>query len=355
MPRRRKDPEPDVQDAVEAVLEELGEDEVPRDVADVLAELGEDVNRVNIYRNVKGSPQKYVGVMDVDEFSLEEVGRRWGGGRYVMRFNKTTGGFKKAYTFYIDDAVKPEPVAVREAREGATGMSGSFQEQLLLKLLDRPPTPAVDWSAVASTVAAVMGAMKTDPAALFAAMTAATAPLLSRVVENGGKGSNSKDLFDAIQLGLSMGGEKDEGYLPVIREVGVPLVRALETMMAHQGATRRVLPRQPGGTTVDTPADNPLPEWAQQLQPYIGRVVKWASTDDDPGLWATVIAHEVPDLDAFLVANAPNPSFEMALYQHFPQLAPHRTWVRAFLDEFLPDAPEPAATPEAGAHGDDAE
>lgn len=321
----------------------IAEEDLPPGIENVLAEVGDEVARVVLYRRLKGERQAYVGTVDADEFTLDLVARMWGGGRYVARFSGTQGGFlkgKPGVTFYIDESIKPEP---KRPAGVESGTGNGVTDTLMGKLLDRalaPPAP-FDPAAVATAIA-------TAASSQLAAMMGAISPLMAKLADlsvggGGSKGSAAAtDVLQAVELGLSLGG-KDDGYLPVIKEVGVPLINALERMMA-QREPRRALPPAagPGAGSADvaTPSEKP---WVAAVRPYVQKIIGFARNGDEPSLWAAVLDRSFPKFAKWLEDAVQRPEFENELLLQFPELGPHQPWVHAFLAEFeTEDAPPEA-------------
>lgn len=329
----------------ESALSEFGEvpvADLPPDVDNVLKEIGEDVTRVLLYRRLRGEKQAYVGTVDADEFSMDEVARRWGGGRYLARLVGAEG-IIKGMTFYIDESIKPQRADEREGHGGGNAVTDRLLERLIDKLGDNKP--ARDPMEIAASLGAVV-------ASQLQTMMGLLTPLLAKASEGGGNaagGSSAADILSAVELGISLGG-KDEGYLPVIREVGLPLVKALESqLLARRSAPPVVRSAIPATTT---PGEIPLttpslePPWVTAARPYIGKLVEFATRGDDPNVWAGVLDMQFPAFAKWLESAVGDEAFEASLYKHFPELTPHREWVTAFLTEFLPEELPPQAPQE---------
>jgi len=347
---------------------EVDEGALPSNIDQVIDALEDQVEKVTIYRRLPGSKQAYLTIVPIDEFAAEGiqeyVARYYGGGRYLARLQDSTGKFIKGYTFWIDETVRPEAKAPAGAAVPGSPTGNAVTDGLLAKVLEKAVT-----GNGGGDMASMMQAIATIAAGQASAMMTAMTPLLAKITElasGGGQGGNLKDLVAAIELGSSLGGDKDEGYIPVIREVGVPLVRALEQYMASLkgGAPSPVrsinpavakLPPTPGAPAAPAPvAAAPAgPPWVAVLAPHIPRLVDFAVHGGDPGMVAGIVYNTNPPLARWLEDAVEAAEFPAVLLQHFPALAPHAEWVDALLDEFRED--EAVATPEGETAAEDGE
>lgn len=344
-PRKKKVTVEATDPELRKVLEDFGTvevNELPPDVDNVLKEIGEDVTKVLLYRRLKGEKQAYVGTVEADEFSLDETARRWGGGRYLARLVGPEG-IMKGVTFYIDESIKPQP------KDALMTPGSDLNNRLLEKLLDNAigggnRQPSVDPAAIAAAIA-------TAASSQLAAMMGAMAPLLGKITElasGGGKpGSPTSDLFEAINLGLSLGG-KDDGIMGAVERVGVPLVKiagdALAMQAAKRGTRRNPAPNPPTGTEGAAVASPGLPAgvpaWVQLVRGFVPTIVEFAARNEDPEILAIGLEQQQPRVADWLDKKVTEPDFEPTLLGAFPALEVHREWVHRFLAEFGPDVEE---------------
>lgn len=340
-------------------VQELSEAELPSNIDQVIDELEDTIDRIILYRRTPGQKQAYLRSVSVDEFGeggvQDYVARYYGGGTYLARLQRG-GNFIKGYSFTIDESVRAQPVT-----EKAPTASNTVTDQIVVKLLEK----AVSGNG-GGDMASMMQAIATIAAGQASAMMTAMTPLLAKITElasGGGKGGGSMaDLVAAIQLGADMGGDKENSYLPVIREVGVPLVQALEKYMGNlkrpapnpvpsiQKAVGAIPPGAP-------PALAPVPTgppWLGLVAPYIPKLVDFAVHGGDPGVVAGLVYNANPPLARFLEDAVEAPEFAGLLVQHFPALAPHGAWVNTLLDEFRedPDDEQPAGDGETTLDGE---
>lgn len=365
-PRGRKTKKTIVEEELpDAPVAEVAEADLPSNLDQVLDELDAPIDRIILYRCPPGGKQAYLRSIDLDEVGdagvQDYVARYYGGGRYLARLQQR-GTFVKGYTFAIDDAVRPAP----EKGSAAAGGGGTgVTDALVAKLLERAVTGGGGGGV--SDLAPMMQAIATIAAGQASAMMTAMTPLLAKITElasGGGKGGSMADLVAAIQLGSELGGQADDSYLPVIKEVGVPLVRALEQYLAtvrRPGAApspvRSINPvvaaaAAPGATPLPTPpaaaAAPSGPPWVALLAPYIPKLVDFAVHGGDPNIVAGLVYRSNPPLARFLEDAVEQESFALDVQTHFPALAPHATWLATLLDEFREDDPAPDDATEAG-------
>lgn len=310
-------------------------DPLSSDVENVLAELGEDIAKVLIYRRPpKGDRQAYVGTLDANEFSLDSVARMWGGGRYLVRLKDETGRIVKGATFYIDDAIEPAPKAATPDGKSATG--NPLLDTILAKLIEN----SLGGGGKSQDLGQVAVGMST-------AMITAMAPLLAKITElSSGRGSSATEMLQLIEFGAERFGERDTGFAGVVREVGLPLVNTLERALGGAAGARRLPAAPEGGPPVSPPvapaAPAPAPNtppWVVAFRPYVATLVQFASRNDPPGMWAAVLDVQMPRVARFLAEQVVHPEFTEQLLTYFPQLVPYRAWVEQFLDEFMPEEP----------------
>lgn len=315
------------------VFEEVPDDELPPDLGTVLAELGEDVTRVVLYRRAGNQPQKYVGSLDASECTLDEIARRFGGGKYLARF-ASTRGFLGARTFYIDESIKP-------AASGSPVEVGTYTPlQMMERMVDK----------LADRLDRIQAAPQKDPVELAVSLIGALAPVFAKTAGGGGS-----DPLEAIRLGVELAegrAPSDGGYLPVIREIGVPLVRALDRMSGvRPNPAPAALPKP---TTPAPPVATPgegksvaVPQWIATIHPFLPTILRYAEMKADPELVAAAVELQSPTLAQWIdqqvsdgVALVPE------LLHHVPTLTPHRDWLEAVLACFGPDDPESPEPPE---------
>lgn len=334
MPRpKKKPPAVDVPTTPEEEFGVIDVGDLPADVDKVLAEIGDDVTRVIIYRKGKGEKQAYVGTMDADEFSMDEVASRWGGGRYVGRLVGSEG-ILKGVTFYIDESIKPTPKESTLAGAGA----GAMSEKLLDRVLDKMGGDGRDPMAIA---AQMQQSSASQAQAMVAAMMAAIAPLLAKITElgsGGGRGTSAQEMLSLIEFGAERFGEKDTGFAGVVRDVGLPLISIAERALGGRSALPRPsAPALTEGTPVAPAANPPAPAWVAAIKPYVGQIIAYAQANADTGLIAGMVDLQAPRFARWLEQVVVDPAFPDQLFAHFPALASHREWIGHFLAEFTPD------------------
>lgn len=310
-------------------FQEVGVEDVPPGLEHVMAELGEEVTKVTVWRRQAGKKEAWLASYDAADFTVEEVAHRFGGGHYIARFADTEGKWLRGWTFYVDESVKPEPRPAPGTVDPAS--APPWMDRLLDRVLSAP-------------------ANQKDPMEIAAALASASAlqvknsmdmllPLIDKLLSGSKHDTPMNDLMAAIELGTTMGGEKDS-YLPVIREVGAPLVRALETYLQ----TQRALPagNPPVADALAQAPAVPRRTWWDVLMVWVPKVVDAAVQGVDVDPVAALVYNNAPGLARWLEMKMAGDAagFEAALLERFPTLAPHAEWTHDLLEEFAPE-PEP--------------
>lgn len=318
----------------------MGED-VPPDLYGVMEQLGETVSKVILHRTDKTGKSPYLTTMTADEFDQQTVAEQYGGGRYIAKLfgpHPDTGrnGVLKTYTFWIDDAVRPKSSEQLAAREnGGKDARDALLERLLDKLTNG--TPQRDPMEIAAALASASAEQMKNSVALIA-------PLLDKLVGGGkGGGMSTSDVLEAVRLGMDMGGDRESGggYGEVIRDVGIPLVKAFEQQLSKPGGAvpKNPVPKQPV-------LPSGAPPWAGMLRPYILGILPYIQAGTSPEMVAATVDVQAPKLGEWFATAMTQPGFMEQLVATFPeQLANHRQWVKEFLDLYVEEEEEEEPAP----------
>ena len=303
-------------------------------VEEFLAGLGEDADRVVVYRyNDLDSRQEYCGSLPWPAVDIpDEIRKRWGGGRFSVRLhgppNKENKsgyiGFKQLSIVGpakdLSRTVEPEADTERdrrraeEAEQRVAELEGLRREDRIVAALAElkdfvadlrnPPAAAAD----ANTFRMVLELVKE--------MQARVVPHVETPVRDG------SEMLGLVKILLEMvrdsGGGGGGPYDHVIDRVGVPLLRILEQRI---------------GTPAQIPAETgepnpPVTDLRGVLAQFVPYLVTWAEQGKDPGIRADVIADEIPpgwhDALAEIVLDG---SALTRLIGWFPELGPHRPWI----------------------------
>lgn len=295
----------------------------------VMQELGDNVVKVYLQRRLPGKKLAWLDAFDVSEFSVEEVARQYGGGKYLARFVGPNSQMLKAHTFYIDEARKPDP----KPGDGVTAQPDrSFERELLLTLLakQQPSDPAAMMAAVG---------------AMMQAQQAAMLPMYQKFAEMLGpqKERPLDELVAVMELGAKLAGGKGESdWMDVARELGVPFLAAMgkyfDKMPAQPNPppavaapARRIevaAPQEP-----KTPPPAPPSMWDVIAQ-WVPKLVDAAQHDWDVHVVSSMVYQNAKPVAAWLEDMVVQPGFEGELLQRFPTLQPHREWMSKLLDTF---------------------
>lgn len=346
MAPRKKVPTPEWQDD----LPDTGlvpMDALPPDVMNVMRELGDDVAKVYVERRLPGGKRAWVETFDAGEFSIAEVGQRFGGGRYLARLQSGDGGFIQGFTFYIDESRKPAPLK----EDTPVPAFVDRDRQLLDKLLDKTLEGGGGKGDMNS---AVLVALINSQAESQRNMLTLLVPVLSKMAEGPrGGGGGMNELMAAIELGSQLGGKGEgDSWLPLVREVGVPLVQAMQDYMTalKQRAAERaaavpaVRPALPApvpvvagsGVTPVASAPNPNADPLARIAPWVPKLCDFAHHGAEPREIAAMVRAHAPDVARWLEAVVGEPGFMAQLLTKYPALAAADVapWVDRLLDEF---------------------
>lgn len=213
-------------------------------ILDAIREISTSGVRVQVSRKMtegaKTGTYCYAGILDAEEFSLDAVARRFGGGSYkVAIMVPGKKGPKRQYVFEIDPSIKPE-------KKPDTAATAPATDPLIAKVFERfltQPQQSPDSGLMPLIIAMIQqqGAMMT---ALIAAggskpqesqsdkFLASIQPLILRSMENqggGGIGNVQKtiELIGALKGLIGEGGEESESMLGKILGAAGPLLAKL--------------------------------------------------------------------------------------------------------------------------------
>ena len=319
-------------------------------VEEFLAGIGDDANRVVIYRyDSTTSRQEYCGSLPWPGVDIpEEIRKRWGGGRFSIRlYGPPT---KERQSGYI--GIKPLSISgptrdlARAAelesdpdrdRRRADEAEARARELEALRREDRivaglaelkdfmadlrhPPAGALDASPFSMALE------------LVKEMQSRLVPHVTTPLPDGSQ------FLDMFKLGLEIGRESAGGggpYDNVVEKVGIPLIRLLENRMGAQA-----LPAGESAAAVPNPP--PAGDLRGALAEVVPYLLEWAQAGRDAGVRADVVAEEIPeawhDQLADIVLDG---SATTRMLGWFPELGPHRAWVEQFVQGLRENLEEP--------------
>lgn len=313
---------------------EIEADQMEPDVMNLMAQLGEDVAKVHIYRRLKGEKDRYVGVYDAETFDVEEIARDYGGGKYMAKLADANHRWVKGIMFYIDESRTPHPKPVATADGGLGVGRESVVDKLLTAALARmlepppPPPPPPDPIAIVTALAAANSKGAESALAMMQ-------PVMDRLSRGGGEKTTAGEVVELLEKGASLfGGRESDSWMSMARELGKPLLavmdKYIDTLKANPAA-RQALTGAPGNEVADP--------WAI-IATWVPKVVALAQQGADAKVVAQMIYDNAPPLSHWLEDAVMQPGFEGALYQRFPELTGEPA-VRAFVRELLVEFTEP--------------
>jgi hypothetical protein len=281
-------------------------DDLTEETERVLAELGENVGAVVLYRMKDNKPGEYdfVARVAATEFTPEYVKEQYGGGDYKVVIIDTTQGPLNPVFFSIDRRFvgkvwgSASPAAVV-----AQGTGDPFRDKmleiLLAKALTPAPAPANTTKDTIELVLAVVAAMKGN------GDSGAVMEQVSAMI------STATTLAQAMNPPEGLAGVAGQ-FLPVIER----LVPPRATARASHQIVRTVpsspvvssSPNAPAAVTVNpTPTPTPpptapgvvagsiVPKWLVPFRSIVAHVVKLADRGSDPVVYAEMAIDELED------------------------------------------------------------
>jgi len=165
--------------------------------------------QVMIFRRGRTDPAPlYLASMPAEQFSVDEVSRLYGGGRYDFKFKDSRSKIRAQTRFGIDFRIKGEIDAPPTAPTPAPAVADNKDlTQLMFTMLQQSNQNMV------AIVTAALGRRdepRPDPWASLAPLITAAAPLLSKMVENKGPMGSIKEVLEVIRHAKKLGDGKDD-------------------------------------------------------------------------------------------------------------------------------------------------
>jgi len=318
-----------------ASFEEDRQDEVDRDLNDVLTELGgSDDASINIYRVTNAKDSRggaYIDTVHPSEFSLQWLRDVHGGGSYRVHIRSSKQIVKGGNRLVkIDDVARKDPVSgnTNGIRELAETMQQGFMQlgQLLVKSLEASRVPPIDANQAQQAVLQNMLLMKqvlapasvvppSDPMAMFLKGVEIAATLKGGDSVTEREPGSTDILMKAIE---TFGGPLAEivtaNKQPPMQQLPVP-------QLAHNPQIPQPQIQQP------QPQGDPM----FGLKQYASMLENIAREDRDPYTYASLVIDSAPRADVENILSQPDPV--QWLCQYNPNLADPA--IRPWLDEFI--------------------
>lgn len=290
--------------------------------------------RVQLWRYESNGERAFLDTVDGEVFDPAWVRDNYGGGKYQARCVDGTGTFIPGASTFRISGPPIEPARPKRAADPEDEPAWARRlEDRLERLEGRGATDPVQSAVQLAT---------TMTSALMGSIT----PMIDRLGEQGGP--SYADLLALVREGVELGRESkgDAGYAPVIERLGVPLM----DIIRHEAAARGLGggapapgPGAPRPNPAGSPSGTPRPPWAAHMEPHVPGLVQLAAVHSDPEWVAQVVVLDrLDDVGgAFLAEELVRADFTRDLFGQFPELAPHREWVRDLVEalrEELEDA-----------------
>jgi len=354
----------------EETKDPTNEQAIGDDIEEFLAGVGQDATKVTVYRDDGAGSPIYVLTLPWAGFSVEQLAERLGGGTYSLRVygppsKKYKGGYRgtKEVRIYgppkdLTKVLQEETDAERERRRADEAerrvheLEKQNADDRVVSALRELQTAIIDIRKPAPAEAESSGNVLKMFLELQAEMFARFMPHVNTPAADTGAGLFDS-FFKGLELGRDMGGNGDEGYLGVVKSLGVPLVQYLQ----NRGVDPRVLaghlpaptpgqlpPPSPPPMTNTEPGQTPRLEDA--LRPFVPTLVSWASSGRNAEVMADYIVQVLDEpwtsgLAEFLATEQAGAITKFLAW--FPECTPHREWFGRLLhglsEDLLEDLP----------------
>lgn len=321
------EPEPPDPFATPAILA-APEDDMGDSTWRSLVELGEQSEKIILFRRYPNGRYGFITEYTPEEFSLQRVRDDHGGGEYLAQFINASKRETGKAPFSIDATPKAkEEVVVVPPTTSADGFKDVLDRQT--KLIEQ---------------------------------------LVARLDQNTGNGTSDKaleiglriaemmrpaqreekpfaELAEVFKMGAdaARGTNDEEGYSGVVNRFAEPIAKLVDHLVSQRMPNGRpAAPAGPARIPSTTPSQPPRPPeatvppdapmWLQQLSPHLPMIESWARAGKDPALYADYLLDNIPPgimLEVEEAAKAPD--FVDKLVAVLPMFKPYPAWTKAFL------------------------
>lgn len=307
---------------------EPDEDRDPPPEEILLGILGQETaHRVQVYRFNRIGKPVYLTTYPVDTFSLEELQKDQGGGKFQCRVMDTSSKHIGTRTVEIFGRPK-EPREDPDEEELSTVLRKSLEEmQETIRELQNPPARA-EQSNPFELAISLMGAMQNMQSPYIEA-------LLERTRE---ERPGVQEMLELFREGMDFARSQDPGSDPMAR-----VLTSLSPALA--GALTNQTPALPAGNPgagpnqeaegMAKPRDlGTPPEWHTILARAIPQLQAWASRGKDPDLRAELVVDDLSDSYVELIRGATQnlERFTAEFHARFPETRPFEAWYRRFFE-----------------------
>lgn len=309
----------------------VADDGAPDELDTLLSELagGAESYSLSIFRRQLSGPETgrlaYVARVPLAGFSLEDLQREYGGGRYVLKVHDTeTGRYLRSRTVTIEGA----PASASPSSHPDVERVERKVDALIESLSRQGATQQPQSSDVFGMVRDV-----------FSLVTTMMPP---RTEAPAASGATAKELFDTYFRG------REDGLKEASRTGGSDVKDALVSIGAPLlSLARENLDMQRRNGANGTPADaappqsaevaDMSPKWALLVRPFVGGLFERARAGKNARVYANTLVEDLSDSQLELVAGplASSDFVEQfcAAFPQFSQTPELRQWVADFVDE----------------------
>lgn len=298
---------------------------LPDDLAAMLAGVGSEATNLDLWRRDPSTRrQGFLENIRRDDFSMDLIAERWGGGEYEIRPKRADGRYlaNTFRTFDVAGASKDPRAAAVDAR--AVDPQLATLTQLVLEM------------------AAELRARRDEPAGegsmslaleMAKAITKAGSDAAARAREMF-EGQGQQDPFDlldkvmALQERLNPGG--GGGGDDVVKQLGRELLTVFRENRGGGGHQPSGAAATRGAAPNPSAPDPTRPAWVNLIGQYVPQLMALAAGGKEPAVYSVVLQDQLQDLApaaldqlAYVVSG---PEFADTFYRHFPDALPYRQW-----------------------------
>lgn len=310
-------------------------EERPATLDALLSSIAGDSERyaVHLYRKRAGRPE-YIVKLSLEEFSLDNLRERFGGGDYEVRIlrrdERNVERFYRTVSVVIAGAPKLDVQPATSLPPGGP-----------IAVIPAPAPDRID--RLERMVAKLAKRLEQPTSASPLDMLEKVGAIVQsfRKGENGASGDVMQWLRLGLQLGAKQGGGQPDGFDKFLGELAGPFAALLtQPNGAPAGGPAMSAPPMmrtaPAAPAPGDPAAAKLtPVWLQLVAPYLGFVYQWAKSGDDPKQRAQVALAMIPAQQLESLATAAEaPDFVTSALAALPpafQQPDVREWTTQFL------------------------
>lgn len=286
---------------------------------------------------------------DPEEFTLEAVRERYGGGEYQARLMDPAGQFIKTRTFKIAGPSKrpPEEEPAPRATPELEAVRVQLEELRAELARAREPKGSDALLDMFKIVVPMMTAMQQ-------ASATAMAPLLEALAKRDKPALDPLEMLEraADLLERRNGGGGSGGYEGVIREVGLPLLGKLHELAHQERAPGELANPESAPVLHRRPVPPPpvsgspmLPPWAQLIAPHLEGLLTLATVRADPAFAVEKVLENASEEELSFIGDQLDKGDDgrAEFFALFPPAMRYRSWFDSFfdaLDDALPQEGE---------------